>query len=61
MKLPEFILDYARKHCNIHASNKEIFKLIKMIFENRFDENEIESLLEYIRKKEKEGWLNELV
>ena len=54
MKLPEFILDYTRKHCNIKASNKEIFKLVKMLFENRFDENEIESLLEYIRKREKD-------
>ena len=52
MKLPDFILDYARKHCNIKASNKEIFKLVKMLFENNFSKDEIDELLENIQKRE---------
>jgi len=54
MKLPEFILNYARKHCHIHTSDKDIFKLVKMLFENNFDKAEIEKLLEDIRKREAE-------
>ena len=52
MKLPEFILDYAKRDCNIKASDKEIFRFVKMLFENEFDQYEILLLLEYIRQLE---------
>lgn len=50
MKLPEFILDYAKNHCNIKASDIEIFKFVKMLFENRFSQKEIALLIDYINE-----------
>ena len=48
MKLPDFILNYARNHCNIKATDKKIFKFVKMLFENHFDDPEMEILIDYI-------------
>lgn len=49
MKLPDFILDYAKIRCGMKDISKEnVFKFVRMLFENNFDDNEIEFLIEEI-------------
>ena len=48
MKLPDFILNYAKNYCDMKTSDENIFRFARMLFENKFDNNEIEMLVDYI-------------
>lgn len=49
MKLPQHILEYAREQCEMKdVSDKNIFRLVKMLFGNKFTPEEIENLLGHI-------------
>lgn len=49
MKLPQHILKYAKEQCEMkEISDKNIFRFVKMLFENKFSQEEIENLLGHI-------------
>lgn len=51
MKLPDFIIKFARNFCNIKASEEDIFKFVRMILINQFSDSESDKLIEYINKR----------